>query len=56
MTKKKILLIVLPIVLVVVIGVVFAVLYFTTNIFKSTDELFWQYMSQNKDITNILCL
>ena len=54
MTKKKILLIVLPIVLVVVIGVVFAVLYFTTNIFKSTDELFWQYMSQNKDITNIL--
>lgn len=55
MTKKKILLIVLPIVAVVVIGIViFCVLYFSTDMFKSTKELFWSFMAQNQDITNIL--
>ena len=54
MKNKKILLIVLPIVLIVIIGVVFAVLYFTTDIFKSDSELFWNYMLQNSDVENIL--
>lgn len=54
MKNKKILLIVLPIVLIVIIGVVFAVLYFTTDIFKSDSELFWDYMLQNSDVENIL--
>lgn len=54
MTKKKILLIVLPIVTVVIIGIVIAVLYFTTDVFKSEEELFWKFMAQNSDITTIL--
>lgn len=52
--KKKILLIVIPIVVVLIIVAVVAVLYFTTDLFKSNKELFWKYLAQNEDITNIL--
>lgn len=54
MTKKKILLIALPIATVVIIGIIFAVLFFATDIFKSPEDLFWEYMAQNKDIVNVL--
>lgn len=54
MTKKKILMIVVPIVAVVLIGIIFAILFFATDIFKSDEEQFWTYMAQNKDITKVL--
>lgn len=54
MTKKKILMIVIPIAAVVLIGIIFAILFFATDIFKSDEEQFWTYMAQNKDITKIL--
>ena len=54
MTKKKILMIVIPIAAVVFLGIIFAILFFATDIFKSDEEQFWTYMAQNKDITKIL--
>lgn len=54
MTKKKILMIVVPIVAVVLIGIIFAILFLATDIFKSDKEQFWTYMAQNKDITKVL--
>lgn len=54
MKKKKILLIVLPIVLVVVIASVFAILYFATDIFKSNDQTFWKYFSNNSQVFSLL--
>ena len=52
--KKKILLIVIPIVVVLIIAVVIAVLYFTTDLFKSNKDLFWKYFGQNEDVISIL--
>ena len=40
MTKKKILLIVLPIILIIVGLAIGATLYFTTDLFKSNEQLF----------------
>ena len=39
---------------VVLIGIIFAILFFATDIFKSDEEQFWTYMAQNKDITKVL--
>ena len=52
--KKKVLLIVIPIVVLLVIGVAIAVLYFTTDLFKSPSELFWEYFAQAESAMNIL--
>ena len=52
--KKKVLLIVIPIVVLLVIGVAIAVLYFTTDLFKSPSELFWKYFAQAESAMNIL--
>lgn len=54
MTKKKILMIAVPIAVVVIIGIIFAILFFATDIFKSDEEQFWTYMAQNEDITTVL--
>lgn len=54
MTKKKILMIIIPVVAIVIIGIIFAILFFATDIFKSDEEQFWTYMAQNEDITTVL--
>ncbi len=54
MTKKKILMIVIPVAAIVIIGIIFAILFFATDIFKSDEEQFWTYMAQNEDITTVL--
>lgn len=54
MKKKKILFIILPIILILIIGAVLAVLYFTTDMFKSSDALFAKYFSQNKNLLDIM--
>ena len=52
--KKKILLILIPIIVLLVIGAVLVVLYFTTDLFKSPSELFWKYFAQAESAMNIL--
>lgn len=54
MDKKKVLLIVLPIVLLVIIAGVMSVLVFATDSFKSNQELFLRSFSQNKDLLDII--
>ena len=53
MRKKKFLIIV-PIVVILIVAAVIAVLYFTTDLFKPTNDLFWKYFAQNQDIISIL--
>lgn len=54
MKKKKILLIIIPIVIVLIIAAIIAVLYFTTDLFKSNEELFWKYFAQNQDVFDVI--
>lgn len=54
MKKKKILLIILPIILILVIGATLAILYFTTDMFKGSDVLFAKYFSQNGELLDIV--
>ena len=54
MKKKKILLIILPIILILIIATVLAILYFMTDIFRSNDELFAKYFSQNGELFDII--
>ena len=53
-SKKKILLIIIPIVIVLIIAAIIAVLYFTTDLFKSNEELFWKYFAQNQDVFDVI--
>lgn len=53
-SKKKILLIIIPIVIVLIIAAIIAVLYFTTDVFKSNQELFWKYFAQNQDMLDVI--
>ena len=53
MKKKKILLIVLPILLILIIAGVFGVLYLTTDMFKSNDTLFAKYFVNNEELLKI---
>ena len=52
--KKKILLIVLPILLVVIGLSTFAFIYFFTDIFKSNEERFIKYFKQNYELLSIV--
>lgn len=54
MKKKKILLIVLPIILIIVGLAIGATLYFTTDLFKSNEQLFSKYFMQNGEIFSII--
>lgn len=54
MKNKKILFIILPIILILIIAIVLTVLYFTTDMFKSSDRLFAKYFSQNGEILDIV--
>lgn len=53
-SKKRILLIIIPIVIVLIIAAIIAVLYFTTDLFKSNEELFWKYFAQNQDVFDVI--
>ena len=53
-SKKKILLIIIPIVIILIIAAIIAVLYFTTDLFKSNEELFWKYFAQNQDVFDVI--
>ena len=46
--------IVIPIIVVVIIAIFITILYFTTDLFKSNEALFWKYFSQAENVTNIL--
>lgn len=55
MKKKKILFIILPILLIAIIAVaIVAVLYFMTDTFKSSDELFAKYFAQNGELFSVI--
>lgn len=54
MRKKKILFIIIPVILLLIAGTTLGVLYFTTNLFKSGQELFAKYFIQNGEIFDIL--
>lgn len=51
---KKKLIIIIPIIAIVLIAIIITILYFTTDLFKSNEELFWKYFSQTEDITKII--
>ncbi len=54
-SKKLIVTLVITIVLLIVLGVgAVAALYFTTDIFKTNEQIFWKYISQNSQIVSIL--
>ena len=53
-SKKKILLIIIPIIIILIIAAIIAVLYFTTDLFKSNEELFWKYFAQNQDVFDVI--
>ena len=54
-SKKLIVTLVITIVLLIVLGVgTVAALYFTTDIFKTNEQIFWKYISQNSQIVSIL--
>ncbi len=54
MKKKKSILIVVLILIILLIGGAFAFLYFFTDLFSSTQDLFWKYFAQNDDIFTII--
>lgn len=54
MKKKKILLIVLPIIFVIIVLGLLAILYFTTDMFKSNEQLFSKYFVQNGELFSML--
>ena len=49
----KKLLIIIPIFLIVLIAIIIAILYFSTDLLKSNEELFWKYISQAEDVSKI---
>lgn len=51
---KKKLIIIIPIIAIALIAIIITILYFTTDLFKSNEELFWKYFSQAEDITKII--
>ena len=51
--NKKIIFISVPIIILIIVAIVIAILYFTTDLFKSNEELFWKYFAQNESIIDI---
>ena len=51
--NKKIIVILVPIIILIVIIITLTILYFTTDLFKSNEELFWKYFAQNESIIDI---
>lgn len=52
--RRKTLLILIPILVLIIIATVITILYFTTDLFRTDEELFWKYFAQNEDIMDIL--
>lgn len=51
---KKKLIIIIPTIAVLLIAIIITILYFTTDLFKSNEELFWKYFSQAEGMTKII--
>ena len=51
---KKKLIIIIPIIVIVLLAGIITVLYFTTDLFKSDETLFWKYFAQAEDITKVI--
>ena len=54
MKNTKRVLLIIPIVIVLIIAIIIAVLYFTTDLFRSNEELFWKYFAQNCDVLDMI--
>ncbi len=52
--KTSIIILIVVVLLILMSLGVFAYLYIKTDLFKSKEELFWKYMSQNSDAVNVL--
>ena len=53
--KRTEIIIVSLIVVIIIIGIVFSILYFATDIFKSSEMLFQKYISQNlKNVIDVV--
>lgn len=51
---KKIIFIIVPIIILIITVIAVTVMYFTTDLFKSNEELFWKYFAQNESMINII--
>ena len=51
--NKKIIFISVPIIILIIVAIVIAILYFTTDLFKSNEDLFWKYFAQNESVIDI---
>ena len=52
--KKKLLIIIIPIITIVIIGITLTILYITTDFLKSNKTLFYKYISQNMNVAKML--
>lgn len=52
--KRRVLAISVPILILVIGAIILAILYLTTDIFTSNNELFWKYFSQSSEILELL--
>lgn len=52
--KKKLLIVIIPIIILIIIAITLLILNLTTDLFKSPSELFWKYIAEVKEVTNIL--
>lgn len=52
--KKKLLIIIIPIITIVIIGITIVALYITTDFLKSDKTLFYKYMAQNMNVIKTL--
>ncbi len=53
MKKKRIIVISIILIIIVIVAAI-AILYFTTDLFKSREQLFWKYFSQSIDLTEMI--
>ncbi len=52
--KKKLLIVIIPIIILIIIAITLLILNLTTDLFKTPSELFWKYLAEVKEVTNIL--
>ena len=52
--KKKLLIAIIPIIILIIIAITLLILNLTTDLFKTPSELFWKYLAEVKEVTNIL--
>lgn len=54
MRHKKRILIIVPILIILIVIAIIAILYFTTDLFKSNQDLFWKYFAQSNGVLEII--